>query len=219
MALARSAHEGVAIAGPYWRDPLALVMGRVPKAELPRHLVPILITAFAGVVLVGFIVQILHGRRADLDSARHRLGLMADVAALNLQDKAPKPDTSWQAALAASLPKGATADGRTVLLAGGDGYIKARAPLDGTPASNLVTILGTQQPLTIFGADAGVLEIALADDTEAIVTVRDVPNTDAQLAFIQPVDEALADWRSAARLEITLLICTGLVLALLAAGL
>jgi hypothetical protein len=143
---------------------------------------------------------------------------MADVAALNLQDKALKPDTSWQAALAASLPKGATADGRTVLLADGDGYIKARAPLDGT-SGNLLTILGPQQPLTIFGADAGVLEIALADDTDAIVTVRDVPKTDAQLAFVQPVDEALADWRSAASLELTLLICTGLVLALYAGGL
>src|SRR5262252_5389443 len=218
MALARSAREGVAIAGPSWLDPLALV-GRLPKTELPSHLSPILITAFVGVVLVGFILQILHSRRAELDSARHSLGLMADVAALNLEDKALKPDTSWQAALAASLPKGATADGRTVLLADGDGYIKARAPLEGSASGNLLTILGPQQPLTIFGADAGVLEIALADGTDAIVTVRDVPKTDAQLAFVQPVDEALVDWRSATRLEITLLLCTGLMLALYAGGL
>ena len=218
MALARSARERIVIGGPSWLDPLALV-DRLPKTELPRHLSPILIAAFVGVVLVSFIFQILHSRRAELDSARHSLGLMADVAALNLQDKALKPDTSWQAALAASLPKGATADGRTVLLADGDGYIKARAPLDGRASGNLLTILGSQQPLTIFGADAGVLEIALADDTDAIVTVRDVPQTDAQLAFVQPVDEALAVWRSAASLEVTLLLCTGLVLALYTGGL
>src|SRR6185437_5885837 len=89
---------------------------------------------------------------------------------------------SWQAALAASLPKGATAEGRMVLLADGDGNIKANAPLDGAPSGNLLTILGPQQPLTIFGAEAGVLEIALMDGTKAIVTVRDVPNTEAQLA-------------------------------------
>ena len=218
MALARSAREGFGIAWPYWGDLSALVGRHFPRAELRRPLVPILITAFAAVVLTGFAFQIVHGRRAELDAARHRLGLMADVAALDLRDKDLKPDTTWQAALAASLPRGATADGRTVLLADADGTIKARAPLDGTPSGSLLTILGPQQPLTIFGADAGVLQIALGDGTDAIVTVRDVPKTDAQLAFIQPVDEALADWRSAARLEITLLLCTGLVLALRAGG-
>ncbi len=39
------------------------------------------------------------------------------------------------------------------------------------------------------------------------------------MAFFQPVDEALLDWRRDARLEITLLVCTGLLLALLAGGL
>ena len=63
------------------------------------------------------------------------------------------------------------------------------------------------------------LRLTLFDGTDAIVTVRDVPQTDAQLAFIQPVGDALADWRQAARLEITLLVLTGLVLALLAGGL
>ena len=79
--------------------------------------------------------------------------------------------------------------------------------------------LGPQQPLTTFGAEAGVLRLSLLDGTDAIVTVRNVPQTDAQLAFIQPVDAALAEWSSAARLEITLLVLTGLVLALLAGGL
>jgi len=215
MALARSAREGFGVAEPRWRE-LNSLAGRYFATAEPRRATAILITAFAAVVLIGFAFQILHGRRTELDSARHRLGLMADIGALNLQDKGLSSTMSWQAALAASLPKGATAEGRTVLLADGDGNIKANAPLDGAPSGNLLTILGPQQPLTIFGAEAGVLEIALMDGTKAIVTVRDVPNTEAQLAFIQPVDEALADWLGATRLEITLLICTGLVLSLLA---
>jgi two-component system, cell cycle sensor histidine kinase PleC len=219
MALARSARGGFAIAGPQWQDLRALVGRHLPRAQLLRRLVPILIIAFAFVVLIGFVFQFLHGKRTELDSARHKLGLMADVAALNLQDKTLSSSTSWQAALAASLPRGAIADGRTALLADAEGNIQGRAPLDGAPAGNLLTILGPQQPLTIFGADAGVLRITLMDDTDAIVTVRDVPKTDAQLAFIQPVEEALADWRSGTSLEITLLVCTGLVLALLAGGL
>ena len=62
------------------------------------------------------------------------------------------------------------------------------------------------------------LRLTLLDGTDAIVTVRNVPQTDAQLAFLQPVDAALADWRNAARLEITLLFFAGLILALLAGG-
>ena len=63
------------------------------------------------------------------------------------------------------------------------------------------------------------LRITLLDGTDAIVTVRNIAKTDAQLAFFQPVDEALVDWRRDASLEITLLVCTGLLLALLAGGL
>ena len=69
----------------------------------------------------------------------------------------------------------------------------ARAP------ATCSTILGPQQPLTTFGAEAGVLRLSLHDGTDAIVTVRNVPQTDAQLAFIQPVDSALAEWTSTAR--------------------
>src|SRR6185312_13441381 len=125
----------------------------------------------------------------------------------------------WQGALADSLSKGATADGRRALLADAEGTIQARAPLGGSHMGNLLTILGPQQPLTTFGAEAGVLRLTLLDGTDAIVTVRNVPQTDAQLAFFQPVDQALGDWRRDASLEITLLVCTGLLLALLAGGL
>jgi two-component system, cell cycle sensor histidine kinase PleC len=219
MAPARSAREGFAIAGPQWQDLRALLGRHLPKAELSHRLGPVLLIAFASVVLIGFVLQLLHSKGTELDSARHKLALIADIAALNLQDKTLSSSTSWQAALAASLPKGAMAEGRTALLADADGNIRARAPLEGSPSGNLLTILGPQQPLTIFGADAGVLRITLLDGTDAIVTVRNVPKTDAQLAFIQPVGEALADWRRGANLEITLLVCTGLILALLAGGL
>ena len=150
---------------------------------------------------------------------RHQLALIADSTALNLKDKTLSSSANWQGALAESLSKGATADGRSALLADAEGTIQARAPLGGSHMGNLLTILGPQQPLTTFGAEAGVLRLTLLDGTDAIVTVRNVPQTDAQLAFIQPVDAALAEWSGAARLEITLLALTGLVLALLAGGL
>ena len=102
----------------------------------------------------------------------------------------------------------------------GDLAITARTPDHAAifAAASLLAILGPQQPLTTFGADAGVLRMALTDGTDAFVTVRDLPDKNAQIAFIQPVHAALASWRRDASLEITLLICTGLVLALLGGG-
>ena len=219
MARARSAREGFAFAGPHWQDLRAIVDRHLPNAELLRRLVPLLLAAFAAIALIGFTFQLIHGRDTALDAASRQLALIADSASLNLKVKALGSSTDWQSALADSLPKGATADGRTVLLADAEGTIQARAPLGGSRADNLLTILGPQQPLTTFGAEAGVLRLTLLDGTDAIVTVRNVPQTDAQLAFIQPADAALVDWRHAASLEITLLILTGLVLTLLAGGL
>jgi len=219
MARAHFAREGFAFAGPHWQDLRAIVGRHLPNAELLPRLVPLLLAGFATVALIGFTFQLIHGKRAALDAARHQLALIADNASLSLKDKTLSSSTNWQSPLAESLPKGATAEGRTALLADAEGQIQGRAPLDGSRSGNLLTILGPQQPLTTFGAEAGVLRMTLLDGTDAIVTVRNVPQTDAQLAFVQPVGAALADWRRAARLEITLLILTGLVLALLAGGL
>ena len=217
MARARSAREGFAFAGPHWQD-LRVIVGRyLPDAEPLRRLVPLLLAGFAAAAAIGFAVQLMHGKRAAFETAQHRLELIADSAAANLKDKTLKPDSDWQKALAESLPRGAAVEGRTILLADAESGIRARAPLDGAPSGDLLTILGPQQPLTTFGAEAGVLRLTLLDGTDALVTVRNV--RDAQLAFIQPVEAALADWRQGARIEITLLVLTGLVLVLLAGGL
>ena len=221
MARARSARgEGVlSIAIPQWRDLRAILDVRLPSPEVLRRLVPILLIAFGVVAFAGFASQISNGKDAALTSAQRQLALIADVTALNLKDQAPKSAKSWQKALAGSLPKRATRDGRTALLADAEGNIQARAPISNSPPGNLLTILGPQQPLTIMGADAGVLPITLPDGTDAIVTVRNVPQTDVQVAFVQPIGDALSDWRGNAFIEITLLVCAGLVLALIAGGL
>ena len=221
MARARSARgAGVfSIAGPQWQDLRAVIDRHMPSTEVLRRLVPLLLISFCAVAVLGFTYQIGSGRDAALKSAERQLALTADVTALNLKAEALNSDTDWQGPLAVSLPRGATGNGRIALLADAEGDVQARAPIDSTYAGNLLTILGPQQPLTIMGADAGVLRVPLLDGTDALVTVRNVPHTDAQLAFIQPVSGALAGWRSDAIIEITLLVCAGLVLALIAGGL
>ncbi len=208
-----------AIAKPHWDGLRETIGNSLPKAELLRRAVPVLIAVFAALAAIGLVTQTIQARHAALSTAEERLALLADVAMLHLKEQALTPHSDWQGALAASLPKGATMDDRIALLAGADGEIRALAPLVAPKPASLIAILGLQQPLTTFGAEAGVLRITLADGTDAIVTVRDVADTNAQLAFIQPANAALSVWRQEASLEITLLICTGLVLALLGGGL
>ena len=221
MARARSARsEGfLSIAGPQWQDLRALVDRHLPSSEILRRLVPILLIGFAAVASLGFIYQIGNGKDAALESAERQLALTADVSALKIEAETLSSSTDWQGTLADSLPRGATSNGRIALLADAEGDVQARAPIDSNYTGNLLTILGPQQPLTIMGADAGVLRITLLDGTDALVTVRNVPKTDAQLTFLQPVDSAISNWRADATVEITLLLCSGLVLALIAGGL
>src|SRR5262245_29377895 len=215
MAQARSAREGFGFAGPLWLDLRDLV--GLPDTERVRRLLPLLLAGFVAVAVLGFAAELISGKRTAFAEAEYRIDLIADGTAANLKDKKLKPDSDWQKALADSLPKRALGMDRVILLADAEGNIEARAPLDGAPKGDLLTVLGPSQPLTTFGAEAGVLRLTLFDGTDALVAVRNVG--DSQLAFIQPVDSALADWRQGARLEITLLVLTGLVLALLAGGL
>jgi two-component system cell cycle sensor histidine kinase PleC len=214
-ALARS----FSIAGPRFEGFRAAARKHLAKPELLRRAVPVLIAAFAALAAVGLVAQTIQARQAALDAAEERLALMADLAALRLNHQSPADNTDWQSTLAQSLPKGATLEDRFALLADAEGKIRANVPLTAAAPANLLDILGPQQPLTTFGAEAGVLRLSLTDGTDAIVTVRNVPATDAQMALIQPIGAALAGWRRDASLEISLLICTGLVLALLGGGL
>ena len=219
MSRINSAHQPLfAITAPIWQGIRGSVGSHLLKTELLRRAVPVLIAVFASLAAIGLVTQTLQSRQSAFDLAEERLALMADLTASRLKDEPLKPDSNWQGALAASLPKGATLDERTALLADADGNIQARAPLMTSETESLLAILGPQQPLTTFGADAGVLRMTLVDGTDAFVTVRDLPEKNAQMAFIQPVRAALSGWRWDASLEITLLICTGLVLALLGGG-
>jgi two-component system cell cycle sensor histidine kinase PleC len=187
----------------------------MPSAEALRRSIPILIATFLLLAGLGTYIQLNQGKETSLASARDRLALIADLASLRLKDEMQASKDNWQGALASSLPQGATLEGRMALLANLDGKIDARAPLQREAPADLLAILGSQQPLTTFGADAGVLQMALADGTEAIVTVRDIADTEAQLTLIQPVDAALSLWRWDTRIEISLLVGSGLLLLLL----
>ena len=218
MARARPARgAGIySIAGPRWQDIRALVDQHLPSPERLRQLVPVFLVGFTLIACLGFFFQIGNGKDAALTAARQQLALNADVSSLRLSGEVLASSADWQGELARSLPYSAARAGRVILLSDAEGGIQARVPIGTDFHGNLLTVLGPGQPLTIMGADAGVMRVTLNDGTDALVTVRNVPRTDAQLTLIQPVASALAGWQSNKLIEVTLLVCGGLILMLFA---
>ena len=216
MAQARSAREGFGFAGPLWLDLRDLVGRYFPDTERVRRLLPFLLAGFAAVAILGFAVELISGKRAAFADAEHRLELIADGTAANLKDKKLKPDSDWQKALADSLPKRALGMEPSFCLLTSKATSKParrsmvpRATFWPCSAPNSLSPPSARRPASC----------ALPSSTEPTLLSPRATCRDSQLAFIQPVDAALADWRQGARLEITLLVLTGLVLALLAGGL
>ena len=118
--------------------------------------------------------------------------------------------------LARALPPWATAAGRRFLLTNAEGVVAAATPAaDATIGRRLIDLLGPTQPLTTFGAGAGVMEITLPDDSRALATVRMLKAPFGQIAVVQSRDAALASWRSVTTLTITLSATTGFVVLIL----
>ncbi len=193
---------------------------RLLTAEpLLRRAVPVLIIAFLVTICVGAAVQVLDQRRQTLDTMVLSLDAVADVAAerlvqplKNARDIFERP----QELLAASLPSWATGAGRRFLLTNDQGVVIAAIPAtDLTVSRRLIDLLGPTQPLTTFGAGAGVMEVVLPGSTPALATVRLLNAPFGQLAAVQSRDAALASWRSLTTLTITLSATTGFVVLIL----
>jgi two-component system cell cycle sensor histidine kinase PleC len=76
-------------------------------------------------------------------------------------------------------------------------------------------VLGPFQPLTTFGADAHTMAIVLPDGKTALATVRALNDPMGTVTVLQPLDQALADWRSTTALTVTLSATTGFVVLIL----
>jgi two-component system, cell cycle sensor histidine kinase PleC len=121
-----------------------------------------------------------------------------------------------QQALEAALPAWGKAADRRIVFATADGAVVAQVPADtATIGRRLIDILGPSQPLTTFGAAAGVMQITLADGTSAFATVRALPLSGDHVTVIQSRAAGLAAWRSETALTLTLSATTGFVVLIL----
>src|SRR6187549_781678 len=193
---------------------------RLLNAEpLLRRAVPVLIIAFLATICVGALVQVLDHRRQTLASEVLSLEAAADLASERLHRPLTRPAAAIeqpQQVLAQVLPSWAVAAGRRFILTNPDGVIAAAIPTtDATIGRRLIDVLGATQPLTTFGAGAGVMEIALPDNSRALATVRMLSTPFGQLAVVQERKAALSEWRSLTTLTITLSSTTGFVVLIL----
>src|SRR6478672_8745053 len=191
---------------------------RLLTAEpLLRRAVPVLIIAFLATICVGALVQVLDHRRQTLTDEMLSLEAVADFTAERLQRPLNSAATDQaQITLTRVLPPWAAAPGRRFFLTNTDGAVIAENPIGGdTVGRRLVDLLGPAQPLTTFGAGAGVLEILLPNDTKALATVRMLNAPLGQLAIVRSRDAALAGWRSLTTLTVTLSATTGFVVLIL----
>ncbi len=193
---------------------------RLLTAEpLLRRAVPVLIIAFLVTICVGAVVQVLDQRRQTVDIAALSIDAAGDVVASRLQrplknarDAIERP----QQLLATALPDWATANGRSFLLTDQHGAVTAAIPAtERTVGRRLIDLIGTTQPMTTFGADAGVLEITTPAGDRALATVRALNAPFGQLAVVQTRDAAVRTTRSLTTLTVTLSATTGFVVLIL----
>jgi two-component system, cell cycle sensor histidine kinase PleC len=185
-----------------------------------RRAVPALIIAFLLTIAVGAIVQVLDHRQQAIREASNDIETIAEVLADRLdRTRRDEKANDWrraQEALNQATTKRTVASGREILVSNPEGIVIAAVPATtNVIGRKLLDILGETQPLTILGAEAGVLEISLPDGNRALATVRSLKIPNGQLVVFQKRVDALATWRSDTTLTITLTATTGFVLLIL----
>jgi two-component system cell cycle sensor histidine kinase PleC len=193
---------------------------RLLSAEpLLRRAVPVLIIAFMLTICIGAAVQVLDLRRQVLVEAARIVEALADQWAIALdgaRDYGKTSSARTAATLPHALPAWAAGAGRSVLIANGDGTIIASIPDEPSLSGrSILDVLGPLQPLTTFGAGAHTMPITLPDGETALASVRALKYPTGMLAVLQPLDGALAEWRSTTALTITLSATTGFVVLIL----
>lgn len=191
----------------------------LPSETALRRTVLVLISVFFALTVAGTASHILYGKTVALAEARDDLGLIADSVAARYQLSGASAGDDWQNTLAANLPPRATLEGRIVLIADTEGRIRATAPYDLSRVDRpMEEVIGSEQPLMAFAAEAGVLPVVLRNGHEAIVTVRNIEGSAMQLAMFQPQARALEGWWREAVFDITIFATTGLLLILIIAA-
>lgn len=189
-----------------------------------RRLIPVLIIIFLSIVGLARFVELYQLKLDRERDARDMITMIASVLANTLDEApaagaAPLSRNALLNALADALPPGATGHGRRIFVTDPDGVVVASAPRSiEEEGLRLTDILGETQPLTTFGARAGVMEIALPDETLAFTTVHHLGGNLGSVAVIEPTASVYDDWRADISLNVTIFIGTSAILLVILYG-
>jgi two-component system cell cycle sensor histidine kinase PleC len=191
---------------------------------LLRRVVPAMIVLFL-LTLFGVAAQIaMQSYSRVLPEALAELDMVSRLAVEDLRETMRRAPPGAPPAMILDAAQGRIlAHGRSVALTDADGQIVAALSAADAPNRNalhegaaLAARLGPAQPLTVFADKAGPMRIVLPDGVEALASVRNLDPPFGQLAILQPVDSALADWRSAVWRSAVLLALTAGMMGLVA---
>jgi two-component system, cell cycle sensor histidine kinase PleC len=198
---------------------------RLLAAEpLLRKLIPILIAIFLLIVGLARFVELYQLKTDREYEARETVGMVAAVLASSLSyleatSDAPPSQIDVLNALDSALPPNATGDGRRIFVADRAGTVIATAPRDHESENlPLTQLIGEAQPLTTFGARAGVLEMILPDETEALATVHHLEGGSGSVAVIEPLENVYDEWRADVSLNVVIFIGTSAILLVILYG-
>ncbi|MEJ8473986.1 ATP-binding protein [Roseibium algae] len=200
---------------------------RLLRSEpLMRRVIPSLCLIFITCLAVYRFLELTYDFQDTLNQARDEIALTATVVSSDLtHEESGLPELGYRSALqrvlADSLPAGATSDGRTFLVADKDGLIVASAPLrpqlEGRPITDL---FGPSQPLTVFGARAGVMSLpavmdGAGEEIDTLATVHHLDGRLGMIAVLQPEADIFAEWKRDVSANVTLFVGTAATLLVL----
>lgn len=195
---------------------------QIVRAEpLLRRSIPVLIVTFVAVLALTRIVGVMETRQALEDAARDETMLVAATLAAHLGRSEIRigeagSEEPLRSLIGEVLPPRATANGRQILIADGEGRIVTTRPAEPTMEGQTLTrVFGQAQPLTTFGARAGVLSLPLADGRPVLATVHHIDGGAGSVAVIQSEDAVFSDWRRSLRSNVTLFVFTAVILLVL----
>ncbi len=186
-----------------------------------RRAIPVLSLIFVASLACYRAVEISSDYAATEARARDQLSMIATTLSARLSSSEENlPEVGYQAALrnalSQALPPRATSYGRQILVTDPEGTVVAsQPPRPDLEQRSLISLLGPNQPLTTFGARAGVMEVAEADNDEVLATVHHLDSKLGMVAVVQKIDDIFANWRSSLHATVTLFVGTSSVLIVL----
>jgi two-component system cell cycle sensor histidine kinase PleC len=167
-----------------------------------KRSIPILIIAFISYIAVSRGVALFDEYQTHETHARAEVAMTGATIAAVLGRADAKlttggPAQALRATLANAVPPSASSDDKLVLLVDPAGRVVATAPqVRHWEGRALTDLIGTGQPLSVYGARAGVMELRLATGRLAFVGVNHIEDKLGSVAVIHLSDAVFAGWRA-----------------------